>query len=72
MDGASLGLCGRESACNAADLGRTHGFIPGLVRIPGRRKWQLTPGFLPGKSQSMGSQRVGHDWATKKDNNKIN
>ena len=40
-----------------------------------RRKdqWQPTPGLLPGKSQwtekpgglqSMGSQRVGHDWET--------
>ena len=37
------------------------------------KKWQPTPGFLPGKShgwrslvglQSMGLQRVGHDWAT--------
>ena len=36
-----------------------------------RRKWQPTPVLLPGKFhvlrslvQSMGSQRVGHDWAT--------
>ena len=36
-----------------------------------RRKWQPTPIFLPGKSHgrrslllSMGSQRVGHHWAT--------
>ena len=38
-----------------------------------RRKWQPTPVFLPGKShgrrnlvrlQSMGLQRVGHNWAT--------
>ena len=37
-----------------------------------RRKWQLTPGFLPGESQgrgepdglpSMGSHRVRHDWS---------
>ena len=42
--------------------------------VPWRRAWQPTPVFLPGKSpwteerggpQSMGSQRVGHDWATK-------
>ena len=40
--------------------------------IPWRRKWQLTPIFLqriprteePGALQSMGSQRVGHDWVT--------
>ena len=42
-------------------------------KIPWRRKWQPTPVLLPGKFpwteepgrlQSMGSQRVGHDWAT--------
>ena len=41
---------------------------------PLERAWQPTPVFLPGKSpwteepgglQSMWSQRVGHDWATK-------
>ena len=40
---------------------------------PLTRKWQPTPVLLPGKShgrkehgrlQSMGPQRVGHDWAT--------
>ena len=44
------------------------GSIPGL----GNRKWQPAPVFLPGKfhgqrslagQQSMGSKRVGHDWA---------
>ena len=42
-------------------------------KIPQRRKWQPTPVSLPGKIpwteepgrlQSVGSQRVGHDWAT--------
>ena len=42
--------------------------------IPWRRAWQPTPVFLPGESpwteepgglQSMGSQRVGHDWEIK-------
>ena len=42
--------------------------------FPWRRAWQSTPVFLPGESpwtekpgglQSMGPQRVGHDWATK-------
>ena len=41
-------------------------------KIPWRRKWQLTPIFLPGKSlgqrnlagYSMGLQRVRHHWAT--------
>ena len=42
--------------------------------IPWRRAWQSTPVFMPGESawtevpgrlQSMGSQRVGHDWENK-------
>ena len=43
-------------------------------KIPRRRAWQPIPVFWPGESpwteepgklQSMGLQRVGHDWATK-------
>ena len=43
-------------------------------KIPWRRKWQPTPVFLPGESpwtekpgglQSIGLQRVRHDWAAK-------
>ena len=54
---------GKESACNAGDLGS----IPGLGRSPGGGH---SPVFLPGESpwteepgglQSMGLQRVGHD-----------
>ena len=46
--------------------------IPEPGRSPGGGKWQPTPIFLPekfhggeepGGLQSMGSQRVGHDWA---------
>ena len=53
---------------------RRPGFDPWIAKIPWRTAWQPTSGFLPGKSpcmeapgglQSMGSQRVGHDWATK-------
>ena len=49
-------------------------FEPWVGKIPWRREWQPTPVFLPGKipwmeepggPQSMGSQRVGHDWVTK-------
>ena len=49
-------------------------FHPWSGKIPWRRAWQPTPVFLPGESpwteepgglQSMGSQRVGHDWETK-------
>ena len=60
----------KASACNAGDLGSN----PGLGRSPWRRKWQPTPVFLPGEAherteepgllQSMGLQRVRHDWAT--------
>ena len=60
------GSDGKASACNAGDPGS----IPGLGRLPWRRKWQPTPVLLsrkfhgwkgPGGLQSMGSQRVGHD-----------
>ena len=53
---------------------RCNPFNPWVGTIPWRRKWQPTPVFLPGEShrqrnpgrlQSMGSQRVGHNWATK-------
>ena len=52
----------------------TPGFGPWVGKIPWRRAWQPIPVFLPGESpckeepgglQSMGSQRVGHKWATK-------
>ena len=48
-------------------------FNPCVGKIPWRRKWQPTPVVLPGKIpwtedpgrlQSMGSQRVRHNWAT--------
>ena len=39
-------LSGKESTCDAGDVGS----IPGLGRSPWRRKWQLTPLFLSGKS----------------------
>ena len=49
-------------------------FSPWIGKIPWGRAWQPTPVFLPGESpwtekpgglQSMGSQRVGHDWAAR-------
>jgi len=39
-------LSSYESAYNAGDVG----LIPGSGRPPWRRKWQLTPVFLSGKS----------------------
>ena len=53
---------------------RRHGFDPCVKKIPWRKEWQPTPVFLPrespwtedpGRLQSMGLQRVGHDWATR-------
>ena len=50
------------------------GFDPWVGKIPWRRARQPTPVFLPGESpwteepgrlQSMGLQRVAHDWVTK-------
>ena len=57
---------GKESACNAGDLGLT----PGLGRSPGEGHGNPLQVFLPGESpwteepgglQSMESQRVGHN-----------
>ena len=39
------GSVGKESACNAGDLGS----------IPQRRAWQPTPVFLPGKAHAQRS-----------------
>ena len=48
------------------------GFDPWFGNIPWRKKWQSTPVFLPGKIprteepgglQSVGLQRLRHDWA---------
>ena len=40
---------GRESACNAGDLGS----IPGLGRSPWRRERLPTPVFLPGEFHGL-------------------
>ena len=66
MLGFPGGLDGKESACNAGDRGS----IPGLGRSPGGDHGNLIQySYLeespwteePGRLQSMGSQRVGHD-----------
>ena len=58
---------------NPHECGRP-GFDPWDGKIPWRRAWQPTPVFLPGESprtekpgglQSIGLQRVRHDWVTK-------
>ena len=54
----SGGSAGKESACNVGDLG----LIPRLGRSPGEGK--DCPLQYSGLENSMGSQRVRHDWAT--------
>ena len=49
------GSAGKESACNAGDLGP----IPGLGKSPGEGEGY--PLQYSGLENSMGSQRVGHD-----------
>ena len=55
------GSAGKESACNAGDLGS----IPGLGRSPGEGKRLPTPIFWPGEFHGLyspwGHKRVGHD-----------
>ena len=62
------GSDGKESACNAGDLG----LIPESGRSPGEGMathsnilaWRIPRTEEPGGLPSTGSQRIGHDWAT--------
>ena len=53
---------GKESACNAGDLG----LIPGLGRSPeeGKGFSSILAWRIPWTVESMGSQRIRHDWGT--------
>ena len=62
-------LSGKEFACQAGDAGS----IPGLGKIPWKRKWQPSPVLLSGKSHGQrslvgfspwGHKRVRYDLAT--------
>ena len=63
-----LGKPGKESACKTGDI-RDAGLIPGSGRSPGEGNGYLLQYSCleipwteePGRLQSMGSQRVGHD-----------
>ena len=63
--GFYAGLDGKESACNAGDLGSIPGWEDPQEKemathsstLAGKIPWTAEPGRLP----SMGSQRVGHD-----------
>ena len=57
----------KESACNVGDPGS----IPGLGRYAGGENdnslqlvWKIPWTEEPGRLQSRGSQRAGHDWAS--------
>jgi len=65
---SQVALVVENPPANARDL--RHRFNPWVRKIPQRRAWQPTPGFLPwriprtvepGGLQSTGLQRVGHD-----------
>ena len=43
------GSAGKESTCNAGDLG----LIPGLGRSPGGMEWPSTPVFWPGEFHGL-------------------
>ena len=68
LEGFSDGSDGKESACNAGDLGS----IPGWGRFPGVGNdylpsilaWRIPWTEEPGGLHSMGSQWVRHDWMT--------
>ena len=67
---SSSGSDGKESTCNAGDMGSTLG----LGRSPGGGPdnplqylaWRIPGTGEPGGLQSMVSQRVGHDWVTRR------
>ena len=44
-NGFLFGSDSKESTCNVGGLGS----VPGMGKIPWRRKWQPTPVFLPGE-----------------------
>ena len=61
MRGFPGGSAGKESACSAGDLGS----IPGLGRSPGEGNGYRPQSWrIPRTVWFLGSQRVGHDWAT--------
>ena len=58
----SGGSAGKKFSCNAGQAGDT-GSIPRSERkILWRRRWQLTPGFLPGKSHGQRSLAGYNPW----------
>ena len=55
---------GKEAACQCRRHKR-RGFDPWVWKISWRRKWQPTPGFLPGKSHRQRSLAAYSPWSRK-------
>ena len=58
------GASGKEPICQWRRHKR-HGFHPWVGKIPWRRKWQLTPVFLPGESHGQRSLAGYSPWGLK-------
>ena len=58
--GFPCGSVGKESACNAGDLGLTLGWEDPLEKRKATHS-SILAWRIPWTIQSMGSQRVGHD-----------
>ena len=54
-------LVGKESACNAGDVGQEDPLEKEMAIHSSILAWKIPRTKEPGRLQSMGSQRVGHD-----------
>ena len=61
---ASLGFPGSDGKVSTSKA-REPDLLPGLERLPWRRKWQPTPVFLPGKSHGQRSLVGYSPWGRK-------
>ena len=52
-------LSGKKKICLPS---KRHGFDPWIGKIPGKRKWQLTLVFLPGKFHGQSSLAGYNPW----------
>ena len=63
-------LSGKESTSSAGYIGSGRSPAEGMAAHPSLLAWRIPWTEEPGGLQSMGTQRVGHDWATKQQQNK--
>ena len=54
-------LDGKESACNAGDLGWEDPLEEGMINHSSILAWRILWTEEPGRLESIGSQRVGHN-----------